>query len=237
MAEIRLITLDLDDTLWPCAPVIHAAERQLYRWLQQHAPAVTAVHDIESMRAHRQALAKAQPALGHDVTALRLTQLQQLLIEQGCDVSLAQRGADHFRAARNQVQPYDEVVAALHLLRQDYVLVSLTNGNAQLEHTPLAGCFHHSLNAGDVGAAKPDPAMFLAACDWADVPPQAALHVGDDPRRDIEAARALGMRTAWINRAAQDWPAELLPADQAFMDLTALTASLLGSSKGVVHDH
>ena len=234
--ELRLITLDLDDTLWPCAPVIRAAEQSLFAWLQRHAPALAADHDIDSLRAHRRTLAQARPELSHDVTALRLVQLELLMAEYDHDPALAQAGSDHFRAARNRVQPYADVVAALTVLREHYLLVSLTNGNAQLEHTPLAGCFHHSLNAGDAGAAKPDPAMFQAACDWAGVTPAATLHVGDDPRRDVAAAGALGMRTAWINRDGAVWPDELPAADLQFTDLAGLTASLTSVSKDAAHD-
>ena len=30
----RLLTIDLDDTLWPCAPTIKRAEAVLYAWLE-----------------------------------------------------------------------------------------------------------------------------------------------------------------------------------------------------------
>jgi 2-haloalkanoic acid dehalogenase type II len=226
MRGIRLITLDLDDTLWPCLPVIQAAERTLFGWLERHAPAVAAGHDIGSLREHRKSLASARPELAHDLTALRLTQLEQLLAEHGHDPALARAGSDHFRAARNRVSPYPEVVGALQRLRARYRLVSLTNGNAQVEHTPLAGCFDLSLTAADVGAAKPDPALFRAACDWAGVTAAQALHVGDDPQRDVVAASAFGMRTAWINRGASSWPAGLPAADLEAADLSGLASFL-----------
>ena len=78
--------------------------------------------------------------------------------------------------------------------------------------------------------------MFQAACDWAGVTPAATLHVGDDPRRDVAAARALGMRTAWVNRDGAVWPDELPAADLQFTDLAGLTASLMPVSKDAAHD-
>lgn len=226
MHGIRLITLDLDDTLWPCLPVIQAAEAALFDWLEQHAPAIAAGHDVGSLREHRKGLAAERPELAHDLTALRLTQLEQLMAEHGHDPALARAASDHFRAARNRVTPYPEVEDALGRLRSRYRLVSLTNGNAQVEHTPLAGCFHLDLTAADVGAAKPDPAMFHAACDWAGVAPDQALHVGDDPQRDIAAARAFGMRTAWISRSDAAWPAALPRPDLEAADLATLASHL-----------
>ncbi len=231
MMRIALITLDLDDTLWPCMPVIRAAEQSLYDWLDEHAPAITARHDIDSLRAHRLALAERQPALAHDVTRLRLAQLRQLMREHDHPPALADQAAACFRTARNRVTPYPDVAAALARLRRHYRLVSLTNGNAQLEHTPLAGCFDHSFNAGEVGAAKPDPELFLAACAWADVPTGQTLHVGDDPVRDVAAARAVGMHTAWIDRGQRDWPSDLPPPDLTCRTLTVLADHLLTPDK------
>lgn len=222
----RLITFDLDDTLWPCAPVIQAAEQVLYDWLNRHAPAVTAQHDIASLREHRLAVAKACPELAHDLTALRLSQLRLLLREFGHDPALAQAGSDVFRAARNRVTPYPDVRPVLERLRPHHVLVSVTNGNAQVEHTPLAGCFDHVLNAADVGAAKPDPAMLVAACELAGVAPGEALHVGDDPTRDVVPARTIGMATVWLNRDAGRWPHGLDRADLEFTRLDQLAVHL-----------
>jgi putative hydrolase of the HAD superfamily len=88
-------------------------------------------------------------------------------------------------------------------------LVSLTNGNAQLEQTPLRGLFHHSLTAGAVGAAKPDPALFHAALVLAQAAPHEALHLGDDPHLDVAAAEAVGIGGVWINRAGAVWPEDL----------------------------
>lgn len=228
---VRLVTLDLDDTLWPCLPVIQAAERSLFAWLEAHAPRVVTNHDIDSLRAHRLALARQQPDIAHDVTALRLVQLEQLMREAGHAVELAERGAAHFREVRNQVTPYADVLPALSCLRQRFPLVSLTNGNAQLHRTPLRGCFDYSLDAGQVGAAKPDPRMFYAACDWAGVNPAHTLHIGDDPLRDVEAARQAGLQAVWLNREQADWPASLPPPDHWFTDMATLARWLLTESE------
>jgi HAD superfamily hydrolase (TIGR01493 family) len=46
----------------------------------------------------------------------------------------------------------------------------------------------------EIGAAKPDPAIFAAACDALGVDPGEVLMVGDDPRTDVGGA-VLGIRT------------------------------------------
>lgn len=49
----------------------------------------------------------------------------------------------------------------------------------------------------DTGKKKPAPEPFLTACEKLGVKPQECLMVGDWPERDIEGAKALGMKTCW----------------------------------------
>jgi putative hydrolase of the HAD superfamily len=49
-----------------------------------------------------------------------------------------------------------------------------------------------------VGVMKPDRRIFEHALAALDVAPAYVLHVGDSYERDVCAARALGLRTAWL---------------------------------------
>ncbi len=56
--------------------------------------------------------------------------------------------------------------------------------------------------SADVGAIKPDPAIFRAAeraLALEGAPAGAILHVGDDPRADVAGARRAGWRAAWLH--------------------------------------
>jgi putative hydrolase of the HAD superfamily len=225
--RVRVITFDLDDTLWPCHEVISAAEAACYEWLSEAAPRVTRQHSVESLREHRIAFGRRRPDIAHDMTALRLHALSEVLDEHGYTFELATQASDVFRAARNRVTPYTEVVDVLQRLRRRFTVISVTNGNSQIEHTPLHASFDPSLTAADVGAAKPDPAMFHAASARAGIGLDRFLHVGDDPVRDIEAARALGIPTVWVNRSAMTWPSGLAPADMQVVDIAELAEHLL----------
>jgi Haloacid dehalogenase-like hydrolase len=48
-----------------------------------------------------------------------------------------------------------------------------------------------------VAAEKPNPMIFLKACDFLGVKPEEAVHVGDDRRNDIWGARDAGC-DAWL---------------------------------------
>jgi putative hydrolase of the HAD superfamily len=225
--HVRLISFDLDDTLWPCHDVIRAAERTCYAWLAEHAPRLTAQYSQDELRAHRIAVSRDCPEVAHDLTEVRLRSLLELANNAGYPDAIAHAASDVFRAARNRVTPFGEVSGTLRRLRARYPLVSVTNGNSQIEQTPLNDHFDHSLTAAEVGAAKPDPAIFLAASERTGEPLSAFLHVGDDPVRDVQAARDIGLTTVWVNRYGATWPEGLEPADLEVTEITALARRLL----------
>jgi FMN hydrolase / 5-amino-6-(5-phospho-D-ribitylamino)uracil phosphatase len=228
-AQIKLLTVDLDDTLWPCEPPIRLAEAQLLAWLAVWAPRVAQTHDRTSLRQHRLALMRDRTDLAHDVTALRRESLRRLLQGFGYPTDLADEGMAVFLDARNRVEPFPEVVPALRTLAGRYCLVSVTNGNSDLERTPLRGLFHHSLTAAAVGAAKPDPALFLSALALAGAAPWEAIHLGDDPALDVAPAQGLGIRAVWVNRFGRQWPAHRPPPNAEVSDLDGFRLWLEGS--------
>ena len=227
LREVRLLTFDLDDTLWPCFPTIQAAEQEVHDWFRQAAPPLAEHYDIDSLRAHRMQLARDLPHLAHDLTALRLRSYRELARRHGLAEEIAEQANAIFRRARNRVSPYEEVIGELQRLRRRFVLVAVSNGNAQVERTPLAGLFHHAFMAEEVGAAKPDPALFEAASRASGIPLSQAAHLGDDPERDVVAARRAGMHAIWINREGRDWPEALAPPDLEVPDLRHLSDLLL----------
>ncbi len=223
---IRLITFDLDDCLWPCRPVIRRAEQVVYDWLAEHAPRVTQEMTLEQMWAHRRAFMQAHPELVHDLTLVRLRTLQEVMARHGYPASLAEEATAVFREARNRVEPFPDVIPVLRALRERFLLVSVTNGNAQVEKTPLARLFHLDLTSAGVGAAKPDPAIFRAAARWAGVAPGEMLHLGDDPVRDVQAARQAGLRAAWVRRDPEaEWPLPESPPPWILPDLRPMAES------------
>ena len=226
-ASVRLLTFDLDDTLWPCFPTILAAEQEVHAWFSEAAPLLAEKYDIDSLRRHRMQVAQENPHIAHDLTAIRVHSYRELAERHGLPEDLAHEANAIFRRARNRVTPYEEVVEVLGTLREFYVLVAVSNGNAQIEKTPLAGCFQHAFMAEEVGAAKPDPALFRAASAAAGIPLNQAAHVGDDPERDVEAARRAGLRSVWVNRGEADWPQQLPPPDLQVGDLYRLRDVLL----------
>ncbi|WP_426208734.1 HAD family hydrolase [Massilia sp. TWP1-3-3] len=196
----KAILFDLDDTLWPIAPVIVQAEQTLHAWLQQHTPRVAERFSIDHLRLARLALLASKPEFHLDLGALRRAGLISAFEEAGEDLDLVEHAMVHFFAARNAVIPYDDVVPGLLRLKGRTLIGSISNGNADLQAIGLAHHFQVSVAAHQLGCAKPDAAIFHAACAQLGVAPAEALYVGDDVLLDVQAAQRAGLRAVWLNR-------------------------------------
>ena len=208
---IKAILFDLDDTLWPIVPVIQRAEIVLYDWLRLHAPAVVQQFTIDSMRARRGVLMAAEPRYQIDLWSLRHTVLTEAFIACDEDAGKVEQAMAVFSRARNEVTPFDDVLPTLIRLKERVALGSISNGFADLEAIGLAHHFQVSLAAHKMGSAKPDPAIFHAACEALAVAPSEAVYVGDDPLLDVEGAQKAGLDAVWINRFNRIVPAHIQP--------------------------
>jgi HAD superfamily hydrolase (TIGR01509 family) len=201
-----VLSLDLDDTLWPVAPVIAAAESELLSWLRVRYPRTVSDHSIESMRLLRAEVGRRFPEQAHDLTFLRHRALKDLFGAAGHEESLADEALEVFFAARNRVEFYDDVRPSLLRLHSRYRLFALSNGNADLQRCGIADLFAGHVTASAAGAAKPDARIFARLLAVAGVEPHQVLHIGDDPLTDVIGATRAGMQAVWLNRDARQWP-------------------------------
>jgi putative hydrolase of the HAD superfamily len=227
---VRAICFDLDNTLWEIDPVLMRAERILTDWLRTRYPRIVERFSSEAMLVARQALLREEPHRAHDLTYLRRETLARAAGAVGYDPvtagSIAQQAFDAWHAARNECQPYPDVIPALEWLGERFRLATLSNGNADLSRIGIAHHFEISLHASAVGCAKPDPRAYTALADALTLPPEDILFVGDEPQADVIGPRAAGMKTVWVNRGAAAWPAALPAADACISDLAGLVTLL-----------
>jgi len=197
---IKLIGFDLDNTLWPVKPAIIGAEQRLSDFLHSLHQDVRYPHP--NSKAYRETLIEADPSLAFRLTAFRRALLINVLSDvpelQDQVEALADQAMDLFLDARSQVQPYPSADRVLTALSARFSLCALTNGNADLSKIALGRHFAFTRSAEDVGAPKPEPALFLEALKTAKCQPSEMVYVGDDPALDVEAARSLGIFTVWF---------------------------------------
>lgn len=209
MNDICGITIDLDDTLWPVEPVIDGAERRLYDWLSENCPRVTRDHTVDSMREVRLSIAQANHHVAHDLGELRRRSLARLIVhEAGYPSDLVDLAMAEFLEHRNKVELFSDAMPFLERASRSFPLLSITNGNADLQRIGLGHLFQHHVSAAEIGAAKPDEKLFRAACERLQAPPEKVLHIGDHPIQDILGAARAGMKTVWVNRTGVPWQEE-----------------------------
>jgi len=210
---VRVLSFDLDDTIWHCAPVLSRAARKQHEYLREHFPEMIAhvPHEkafSEYFSAAREEVGREQR--GFDLTLTRKRAIERIARTAGVDPKLVVESAyQAFITERCRVADhiFEGVVARLKELRDaGFTLVSLTNGNCDLSHTPeLHELFEHQLTAEGVGAAKPDPEPFYKVIELTKVDhPSEICHIGDSIYSDIGGARSVGMRTIWVNRSGAE---------------------------------
>lgn len=215
MTPVKAVLFDLDDTLWPIVPVIKQAERVLHDWLAEHAPGVARQFSIDMLRTRRMQLMETEPRFRYDLHALRHAGLTEAFVAAGEDTTRIEHAMTVFAAARNRVTLFEDVLPTLAHLSGRVKVGSVSNGAADLEVIGLAHHFHVSIAAHRMGCAKPDAAIFHAACEALQVAPEEAVYVGDDPVLDVEGAQNAGLRAVWMNRAelgaARSLPSHVRP--------------------------
>ncbi|HST45049.1 MAG TPA: HAD-IA family hydrolase [Luteimonas sp.] len=219
---VRAITLDLDDTLWPFAPIGARIEAVLDGWLRTHAPETARRFPAEALRTLRERLGDEHPHLAHDMGAMRRMTLERAFADSGDDAALVDTAYAVFYAARNEVECYPDSLEALARIAARVPVAAVTNGNADLQRIGLDHHFRFSLGPGEHGAAKPDASIFLAACARLACAPGEVLHVGDHIEMDVVGAARAGLRSCWINRRDETWPEALPPPELEFATLSAL---------------
>jgi 2-haloacid dehalogenase len=124
------------------------------------------------------------------------------LLEEFQMTGLDEDDKEHWNKVWHRLRPWPDSIEGLTRLKRKFMIASLSNGNVSL----LAGMAKQAglpwdliLSAEFSRHYKPDPEAYLSAVEALSLEPaeviMAAAH-----RRDLEAARRCGLRTAFIHR-------------------------------------
>jgi len=235
---IKVITFDLDNTLWDVEPALLRAEQAQQDWLLRHRPGAVDAMDHDALWKFKQSVWRRHPHLLHHVSRIRIQTLYELQRAAGYSEQESRSGAEQafaiFLAQRQQVRLYEEALAVLELLAASYTLGALTNGNADVYKTDAGDYFDFAFLAEDIGTSKPHPDMFQAALARTGVAAHNVVHVGDDPAHDIAGARGVGMHTVWMNSRGKNWPEGPRPSREIsnLRQLPQAIADIAAGAKG-----
>ena len=99
---------------------------------------------------------------------------------------------------------YTEVPEVLEQLRPRFQLAVISNFDGRLrfilQHLGIAKYFTHVFISSELGADKPDPAIYRRALNLMHLDADEVIHVGNDPERDWKAAAAAGFLVFRLDR-------------------------------------
>lgn len=201
--DIKVITFDLDDTLWDLRPVLMAAETQIYDWLAKEAVHFSKRFSLDDFVKWRWEKYADFPELLHQISKMRIVATEMALQEAGYSASISRQLAEQsfalFMEARHAVSPFETVVPLLERLHKDYSLGVLTNGNADIFRLPIGDYFDFSYSAEQLNSSKPAAGPFLAAQKVTGAVPDEMVHIGDNIEHDIMGAVEAGWHSIWFN--------------------------------------
>jgi putative hydrolase of the HAD superfamily len=223
----RALTLDAMGTLLtfePPAPHLRAALRERAGVDVGEEAAGRAIRlEIAHYRAH---LHLGSDAAGLDALRRSSAEAMRPALPAGLDGELltaALLDALRFHA-------YPEVPGVLRELRAaGWRLVVVSNWDVslheRLEETGLAELVDGAVASAELGAAKPDPAIFARGLELAGAAAADAWHVGDSPEADVAGARAAGLRPVLVARGGEPAGGDGAAVVRSLSELPALLLS------------
>lgn len=127
--------------------------------------------------------------------------LDDILVTFGMS-GLTEPQRQHLNLAWHRLDPWPDVVAGLTRLKSKFTITTLSNGNIGLltNMSKRAGLPWDCILSAEVFKAyKPDPATYLGVAKVFNIAPEQVMMVATH-QDDLAAARACGLKTAYIER-------------------------------------
>jgi 2-haloacid dehalogenase len=158
-----------------------------------------------------------------DIDTLHRQILDELVPRFGLQ-SLVEADLVQLNRVWHRLMPWPDAVSGLNRLRGRYAISTLSNGNVSLlvDMARNAGLPWDAVLSGElIRKYKPDPEVYLMAARLLGCAPSQLMLVAAHPS-DLLAARACGLRTAYVHRALEFGPdAPARPSRPEGFDLIA----------------
>ena len=206
--KIRMITFDLDDTLWDNVPTITKAEIETRKWIENKVGKID-WGDLNDFLNLREELIKEDESIKWDISKLRKEIFKRKLAHitpEKYRNKLVEDAFAVFISRRHEVKLFDGVEIALKQLSKNFLLGVLTNGNADIFRFNIGKYFSFSVSSLEAKNSKPNRAHFDRAIEiMENIKFDEILHIGDHQVNDILAAYNLGIESLWFNNNESTW--------------------------------
>lgn len=200
IGKIKVISFDLDDTLYDNVPVINKAQDDFNNYLNDYYH--TYIFNQNYNEQIRDSLYLKDPNLKDDVSKTKQEVIRTILKLHNfdCTDEIIDKHFAHFLNLRARVSVDERVIELLKKLREKYQLACISNGNMDINKTSLANCFDYNLRpVYKKYRAKPQSDLFLKLCSLSLCKASEILHVGDDVLTDIQGACFSSYNVAFID--------------------------------------
>ena len=217
--KIKMITFDLDDTLWNNKPTITNAEIQTRKWIEDRVGTID-WGDLNDFLQLRETLIKKDKSIAWDISKLRIEIFKEKikgLVSADDTTKLAEDAFSYFLKKRHEIELFTGVEGALKALSGNYMLGVLTNGNADIYKLSIGKYFEFSISSLEAKDSKPNKTHFeLAKSHLPNLKYSEMLHIGDHQINDIFGAYALGVEVLWFNNTRVLWEQDFEKPDQFY---------------------
>ncbi len=204
IADIKVLSFDLDNTIYDCQTVLINAQNWFTSYLCDKYGLGGECLSYDFWASIKKNLLLTEPLLEHDVTLLRARSLveafkiKNLPLKGGLDEALAL--VREFIKIRSRGIIHDEVRSLMASLQDKYPLVAVSNGNLDTDILGITSYFCYDLRPGmsPLVRCKPHPDLFEQCARLYGVKTCEILHIGDDPYTDVLGAVNAGCRCAWV---------------------------------------
>lgn len=203
LSKIKVLSFDLDNTIYDCQSVLTKAEDFFTSYLCQKYGLGGECSSYTFWAKIKSNLLKERPELENDVTMLRAVSLVEafnllkLPLKGGLEeaMDLVALFVKHRSAGFVAPQIFD----MLYALKSKYSLVAVSNGNLDAIQLGVFDYFETDIRPNmDNLRCKPHEDMFLECVRFKNVRKDEILHIGDDPYTDVYGAAAVNIPCLWL---------------------------------------
>lgn len=192
LKKFKLLSFDLDNALYDNQPVIAHAEKLSENYLSQQFNQQGQRFDYSEFIQIRRELLSSGEVDFENLSHFRRVALQIFCEPLDDSSHIVEQAFQVFIQARSLIQVEPEIHELLNNLSKRYELVSVTNGNCDINQTQLGRFFVANYSASDGFRAKPHPHMLHQVMQDFRVEADSILHLGDSFDKDGGAAQNAG---------------------------------------------
>lgn len=198
-SKIKLVSFDLDNTLYDNGPVIKLAEQKSQDFLRSEFTRQGQIFDYQKFLHFRNELISSESDLQladkshyENLSFLRLQVLTKCCGHLENSKAIVDEALEIFLNYRNSVLIEEQMISMLRRLSQNYTIVSVTNGNCDAAQLTIAESFSKNYSPVQGFRAKPHPQMLEQIFKDFELRPEQVLHIGDQMDSDAQAAKNSG---------------------------------------------